>query len=124
MKKRPKLFWFLLATYMPFIGVMMANYLIPVYISDILKANASVYAIEGMMYGVGAVVAGICIPLIMKYVKTEVSIVMTMCIYVISITAMIIEPSVIFLYGLAIFHAIGNAGTRVAKCINDGGDSK
>ena len=57
MKKRPKLFWFLLATYMPFIGVMMANYLIPVYISDILKANASVYAIEGMMYGVGAVVA-------------------------------------------------------------------
>ena len=55
------------------------------------------------MYGVGAVVAGICIPLIMKYVKTEVSIVMTMFIYVISITAMIIEPSVIFLYGLAIF---------------------
>ncbi|MEB9683692.1 MFS transporter [Bacillus thuringiensis serovar pingluonsis] len=115
MKKRPKFFWFLLATYMPFIGVMMANYLIPVYISDILKANASVYAIEGMMYGVGAVVAGICIPLIMKYVKTEVSIVVTMCIYVISITAMIIEPSVIFLYGLAIFHAIGNAGTRVAR---------
>ncbi len=104
MKNRPKLFWFLLATYMPFIGVMMANYLIPVYISDILKANASVYAIEGMMYGVGAVVAGICIPLIMKYVKTEVS-----------ITVMIIEPSVLFLYGLAIFHAIGNAGTRVAR---------
>ena len=67
------------------------------------------------MYGVGAVVAGICIPLIMKYVKTEVSIVMTMCIYVISITAMIIEPSVMLLYGLAIFHAIGNAGTRVAR---------
>ncbi|MED1304467.1 MFS transporter [[Bacillus thuringiensis] serovar konkukian] len=115
MKKRPKLFWFLLATYMPFIGVMMANYLIPVYISDILKANASVYAIEGTMYGVGAIVAGICIPLIMKYVKTEVSIVMTMFIYVISITAMIIEPSVMLLYGLAIFHAIGNAGTRVAR---------
>ena len=71
MKKRPKLFWFLLTTYMPFIGVMMANYLIPVYISDILKANASVYAIEGTMYGVGAVVAGICIPLIMKYVKQK-----------------------------------------------------
>ena len=40
---------------------------------------------------------------------------MTMFIYVISITAMSIEPSVIFLYGLAIFHAVGNAGTRVAK---------
>ncbi|MBJ8106078.1 MFS transporter [Bacillus cereus group sp. N8] len=115
MKKRPKLFWFLLATYMPFIGVMMANYLIPVYISNILKASASVYAIEGMMYGVGAVLAGISIPIMMKYVKTEVSIVMTMFIYVISITAMIIEPSIMLLYGLAIFHAIGNAGTRVAR---------
>ncbi|PEZ56978.1 MFS transporter [Bacillus anthracis] len=115
MKKRPKLFWFLLATYMPFIGVMMANYLIPVYISDILKANASVYAIEGMMYGVGAVVAGICIPLIMKYVKIEISIVMTMLLYVISITVMIVEPSVMLLYALAIFHAMGNAGTRVAR---------
>ena len=40
---------------------------------------------------------------------------MTMFIYVISITAMIIEPSVIFLYGLAIFQAVGNAGTRVAR---------
>lgn len=40
---------------------------------------------------------------------------MTMFIYVISITAMSIEPSVIFLYGLAIFHAVGNAGTRVAR---------
>ena len=48
---------------------------------------------------------------------------MTMFIYVISITAMSIEPSVIFLYGLAIFHAVGNAGTRVAKCIDDGGNS-
>lgn len=115
MKKRPKLFWFLLATYMPFIGVMMANYLIPVYISDILKASASVYAIEGMMYGVGAVLAGISIPIMMKYVKIEISIVMTMVIYVISITAMIIEPSIMLLYGLAIFHAIGNAGTRVAR---------
>lgn len=115
MQKRPKFFWFLLATYMPFIGVMMANYLIPVYISDILKASASVYAIEGMMYGVGAVLAGIGIPIMMKYIKIEVSIVMTMLIYVISITAMIIEPSVMLLYGLAIFHAIGNAGTRVAR---------
>ena len=100
---------------MPFIGVMMANYLIPVYISDILKANASVYAKQSMMYGVGAVIAGISIPLIMKYVKTEVSIVMTMGIYIISITAMVIEPSIMLLYGLAIFHAIGNAGTRVAR---------
>lgn len=115
MKKRPRLFWFLFSTYMPFIGVMMANYLIPVYISDILKASASVYAIEGMMYGVGAVIAGISIPIMMKYVKIEVSIVMTMVIYVISITAMIIEPSIMLLYGLAIFHAIGNAGTRVAR---------
>ncbi|PEI82426.1 MFS transporter [Bacillus pseudomycoides] len=115
MKGRRKFFWFLLATYMPFIGVMMANYLIPVYISDALKESGSVYAVEGMMYGIGAIIAGIGIPIIMKYVKTEVSIAITVFVYTISITAMIIEPSVFVLYGLAIFHAIGNAGTRVAR---------
>jgi MFS family permease len=115
MKERPKLFWFLLATYMPFIGVMMGNYLIPVYISDVLKETASVYAMEGMMYGIGAVLAGIGIPIMMKYMNLEASIVLTMLVYAISITAMAIEPSVLMLYGLAIFHAIGNAGTRVAR---------
>ncbi|MGF9965920.1 MFS transporter [Bacillus rhizoplanae] len=115
MKKRKKLFWFLFATYMPFIGVMMTNYLMPVYISDVLKESGSVYGTEGMMYGIGAMLAGIGIPILMKYVKTEVSIVLTMFIYTISITVMIIKPSVFLLYGLAIFMAIGNAGTRVAR---------
>ncbi|MDM5154820.1 MFS transporter [Bacillus sp. DX1.1] len=115
MKGRRKFFWFLLATYMPFIGVMMANYLIPVYISDVVKESGSVYAVEGMMYGIGAILAGISIPILMKYVQTEVSIVLTMFVYTISITVMLIEPSVLLLYGLAVFHAIGNAGTRVAR---------
>lgn len=115
MKGRPKFFWFLLATYMPFIGVMMGNYLIPVYISDILKESGSIYAVEGMMYGIGAILAGVGIPMIMKHVKIEVSILLTMLVYTISITVMIVEPSVLMLYGLAIFHAIGNAGTRVAR---------
>lgn len=115
MKQKKQLFWFLFATYMPFIGVMMTNYLMPVYISDVLKANGSVYGTEGMMYGIGAMLAGIGIPILMKYVKTEVSIFFTMLIYTISITVMIIQPSVYLLYGLAIFKAMGNAGTRVAR---------
>lgn len=117
MKKRKQLFWFLFATYMPFIGVMMTNYLMPVYISDVLKANGSVYGTQGMMYGIGAMFAGISIPILMKYVKMEVSIVFTMLIYTISITVMVIQPSVYFVYGLAIFMAMGNAGTRVARSV-------
>ncbi|MFI8707193.1 MFS transporter [Bacillus sp. NPDC077411] len=117
MKKRKQLFWFLFASYMPFIGVMMTNYLMPVYISDVLKANGSVYGTEGMMYGIGAMLAGIGIPILMKYVKTEVSIVFTMLIYTISITVMVIQPSVYLVYGLAIFKAMGNAGTRVARSV-------
>ncbi|ENQ3077180.1 MFS transporter [Bacillus cereus] len=117
MKKRKQLFWFLFATYMPFIGVMMTNYLMPVYISDVLKANGSVYGTQGMMYGIGAMFAGIGIPILMKYVKTEVSIVFTMLIYTISITVMVIQPSVYLIYGLAIFMAMGNAGTRVARSV-------
>lgn len=37
MKARPLLFCFLLASFMPFIGVMMTNYLHPIYITDVMN---------------------------------------------------------------------------------------
>lgn len=66
---------------------------------------------------IGVMFAGIGTPILMKYVKTEVSIVFTMIIYTISITVMVIQPSVYLIYGLAIFMAMGNAGTRVARSV-------
>ncbi|WP_409292408.1 MFS transporter [Peribacillus sp. SCS-37] len=51
---RPAMFLFLLASLIPFIGVMLTNYLFPVYLADVLKAGGNVYGIQGMIYGLGA----------------------------------------------------------------------
>ncbi|MEK4484114.1 MFS transporter [Psychrobacillus sp. FSL H8-0484] len=67
MLKRPAMFLFLFFSIMPFIGVMISNYLFPVYLADVLKASGSLYGIQGMIYGVGAVVA----PIIARKIGNE-----------------------------------------------------
>ncbi|WP_214483586.1 MFS transporter [Bacillus sp. SM2101] len=115
MKKSPMLFLFFLASFMPFIGVMVSNYLNPIYIANVLEADASAYGTSGMIYGVGAIVAGIIIPLFAKKIGNERSIVITVCIYSIAITMLAIFPYLWVFYIVKLFTAFGNAGTRVAR---------
>jgi MFS family permease len=115
MKTRPVLFLFLLASFMPFIGVMVTNYLFPVYISDVLHGDGSVYGFHEMVYGIGAALAGIFIPLMLRKLSTEWSIVMTVSIYTLALIMYSFFPSIPLFYLLTVFTAFGNAGTRVAR---------
>lgn len=115
MKNRPTLFVFLMASFMPFIGVMVTNYLFPVYLADVLKVEGSIYGAQSMFYGVGAVLAGILIPSLSNKLGNEKSIVLTASIYTIGIS-LIIFANVIPMYLVLIsLLAFGNAGTRVAR---------
>jgi MFS family permease len=115
MKNRPTLFVFLMASFMPFIGVMVTNYLFPVYLADVLKVEGSIYGAQSMFYGVGAVLAGILIPFLSNKLGNEKSIVLTASIYTIGIS-LIIFANVIPMYLVFIsLLAFGNAGTRVAR---------
>jgi MFS family permease len=115
MKTRPVLFLFLLASFMPFIGVMVTNYLFPIYISEILHGDGSVYGMKEMVYGIGAAFAGILIPLILRKISIEWSIVLTVAIYTMALIMYSFIPSIPIFYLLTIFTAFGNAGTRVAR---------
>jgi MFS family permease len=115
MKSRPVLFLFLLAAFMPFIGVMVTNYLFPVYISDILHGDGSVYGLHEMVYGIGAAFAGILIPLMLQKLSTEWSIAITVLIYTIALIMYSFFPTIPLFYLLTILTAFGNAGTRVAR---------
>ncbi|MCR6107779.1 MFS transporter [Salipaludibacillus agaradhaerens] len=115
MMRYPRLFLFLVASFMPFIGVMMTNYLFPVYIDNILQAGASVYGMKTMVYGIGAVLAGIFLPIILKRVGNESTIVFTVLLFAVSITLYIFFPFVSIFYLLTVLIAFGNAGTRVAR---------
>jgi MFS family permease len=115
MKARPLLFWFLLASFMPFIGVMMTNYLHPIYITAVLKEDSSVYGIQSMVYGIGAALAGAVVPMLLRKIGTEISITITVFMYAIAITMFLFVKNTWIFYMLVSLTAFGNAGTRVAR---------
>ena len=114
MRKRPLMFMFLLCSMMPFIGVMITNYLFPVYLSDVLKTSGSVYGIQGMVYGLGAIVAGITVPVIAKKMGDEKTIIYAVMTYTIAISFILLANVPLYL-SLMFFIALGNSGARVAR---------
>lgn len=114
MLKRPAMFLFLFFSIMPFIGVMISNYLFPVYLADVLKASGSLYGIQGMIYGVGAVVAGILVPIIARKIGNEKTIIYGVITYTVAISLILIANIPVYL-SLMFFIAIGNSSSRVAR---------
>lgn len=112
--KRPILFIFLLFSTMPFIGVMLTNYLFPVYLTDELNATGSIYAFQSMIYAIGAIVAGAMIPMIARRVGNEKTIILSVLLYAIVISFIIHVDLPIYLT-IMFFIAIGNSGARVAR---------
>ncbi|MCG7343746.1 MFS transporter [Sporosarcina sp. ACRSL] len=112
--KRPVLFIFLLFSTMPFIGVMMTNYLFPVYLKDVLQVSGSIYALENMIYAIGAVTAGAMIPIIAKKMGNEKTIIVSVVLYTIVIS-LIIHVNLPIYLTIMFFLAIGNSGARVAR---------
>ncbi|WP_442599008.1 MFS transporter [Neobacillus sp. D3-1R] len=115
MRLRPKLFFFLIASFMPFIGVMVTNYLFPVYLVNVLKVEGSIYGAQSMVYGIGAVLAGIMIPFLAAKLGNENSIMLTTFVYTIAISIIIFTKAVPIYLVLIALLAFGNAGTRVAR---------
>ncbi|MFS0781122.1 MFS transporter [Bacillus sp. 1P06AnD] len=112
--KTPILFFFLFASYMPFIGVMVTNYLFPIYLQKVLHAGAWAYGMEGMIYSVGAVAAGLFIPIAIKKYSEEKIMVMGVSCSFLALAAILFSNLPIYLC-LMFFIALGNAGTRVAR---------
>lgn len=115
MKERPALFFFLLASFMPFIGVMVTNYVFPVYLAEVLKVNAAVYGMQSTVYGIGAVVAGILIPVISLKWGNRITILFTVFLYTAAISTIVLTSAISVYFLLTVLLAFGNAGTRVAR---------
>ena len=114
MLSRPYVFIFLLFSFMPFIGVMLTNYLFPVYLVDVFNADASVYGLEGMIYAIGAIIAGIFVPTLSSKIGNEKTIILGVLVYTIAISLIVFVDLPIYL-SLMLFLAIGNSTTRVAR---------
>ncbi|MBD3109712.1 MFS transporter [Bacillus sp. AGMB 02131] len=114
MLKHPKIFYFLIFATFPFIGVMITNYLFPVYLQQVLHADVWVYGLEGMIYSLGAVCAGLFVPFIAKKIGNEKTMVYGVLCYAAAVSLIIFVDIPLYL-SLMFFLALGNAGSRVAR---------
>lgn len=114
MKKQPGMFLFLLASSLPFIAVMLTNYLFPVYLADVLKVEGNIYGIQGMVYGLGAVLAGVFVPIAARKFEDERLIAAAMILFTMAMAFMVYLAIPGYLF-MMLFIAIGNSGARVAR---------
>jgi MFS family permease len=114
MRNQPAMFLFLLASFLPFIAVMLTNYLFPVYLTDVLKVEGNIYGVQSMIYGLGAMLAGVFIPLAARKFGDEETIAASVITFTIAISFIIYLPIPGYLLFM-LFIAIGNSGARVAR---------
>ncbi|PPA70416.1 MFS transporter [Jeotgalibacillus proteolyticus] len=113
-KHNRAIFLLFLFSTMPFIGVMLTNYLFPVYLVDVLQTSGSVYGFKEMIYAIGAVAAGILAPIAAAKWGEGKTILFTMSLYTAAIFIVLVANVPVFLM-LMFFLAIGNSGARVAR---------
>ena len=112
---RPRLAWFFTCTLMPFILVMAGNYLVPVYVSQVLQAGAGTFAVSEIMFAVGAVAAGLVLPRLIAQHHAYSTLPFTMAIFLVGLCLQAALPyTVAFLVAMTLL-GFGNAGCRVAR---------
>jgi hypothetical protein len=77
---------------MPFIAIMASNLLKPVYVSQTLKADVSIFSLGEMAYAIGAVTAGILVSLFVAKMGQLSAIVGNTLLFAIVIVAMVSLP--------------------------------
>src|SRR5258708_36391205 len=56
---RPRLSVVMLASFLPFVAIMVGNFLSPIFVREVLHQGPQVYGIGEVSYAVGATVAGL-----------------------------------------------------------------
>jgi len=115
LKQQPVLTVFFLCALMPFLVVMVGNYLYPVYVADVLQAAAGIFGASNMLYAIGAILAGLTIPLLIQRVGPYGTILCTFIGYTLSVLLIFLVPVVGVFLALKLLNGWGNAGTRVAR---------
>jgi MFS family permease len=117
LQQRPRLSIVMLASFLPFLALMVANYLSPIFVRDTLGMGSEVYAAGEISYAVGAVVAGLSVPFINGKIGLIPTLLFTIGLYTIAVALNPILPvAVVFLISF-LLQGWGNAGSRVARSI-------
>ncbi|NBI31267.1 MFS transporter [Chengkuizengella marina] len=115
LKERPLLFLFLISAFIPFVIVMITNYVFPIYIESTLQAGGNVYGAHEMIFGVGALLAGITVPFLISKLGNVKIVLFGIFMFMLSMILTTIFPITTLFIIVSLFFGLANAGTRVAR---------
>jgi MFS family permease len=115
--ERPRLTLVLLASFLPFMALMVSNFLSPIFVHDVLRQGAEVYGIGEMSYAIGAITAGLVIPHINHRFGLVRTLLITIGIFIVAVTLNPLAPMAIVFWFSFTLQGVGNAGARVARSI-------
>lgn len=116
LKEHPLIFLFGNASYAIFVVLLVeANQVMPMYVNNHLKADASVYASAEMYYAVGALLAGFAITKIFQRMHSVMSIILMMFLTVIGSYICSLTKHAMVFYAFSFLIGVTNAGTRILR---------
>lgn len=115
LRARPALALFLLCSFVPFLGIMVGNYLFPIYVSHTLHASPAVYGRGEMIFALGAVAAGVCVPFLTARYNHARTTVALAAVFLVALALLVVWPRIGPYYFALLLLGLGNAGVRVAR---------
>lgn len=113
--ERPRLCLFLLATYVPFVVVMVGQFLAPIYVDRLLHASSSVYGRGEMVFAMGAMLAGLLIPHLVPRHGADRTMIATMGAFFAGLALLTLIQATPLYYVSLLTLGIGSAGSKVAR---------
>jgi MFS family permease len=115
LRARPRLAVFFTCSLMPFVVLMAANYLFPIYVAQTLRVSAVYFAGGEITFALGAILAGFLLPRLIGEHSAAATIPGTMLFFLAGLLLLIVLrlPFIYLVAGALI--GFGNAGCRVAR---------
>jgi MFS family permease len=117
LRQRPRLSIVMFASFLPFLALMVANYLSPIFVKDTLGMGSEVYATGEISYAVGAIIAGLTVPFVNGRIGLIPTLLFTIGVYTIAVALNPILPVAAIFFISFLLQGWGNAGSRVARSI-------
>jgi MFS family permease len=117
LRERPRLTFVLLASFLPFMALMVSNFLSPIFVHDVLRRGAAVYGIGEMSYAIGAIIAGLVIPHVNHRFGLVRTLLITIGIFMVAVALNPLAPIAVVFWLSFTLQGLGNAGARVARTI-------
>ncbi|PIQ15519.1 MAG: MFS transporter [Flavobacteriales bacterium CG18_big_fil_WC_8_21_14_2_50_32_9] len=116
LKENPLLFQFGIGSFAIFVIVLIhIHQLVPIYISNHLNGDASIYATAEILQGLGALVAGLSIHRIFSKTNTVKAIIILMIVTFIVLEILVFTKSAYLLVFSCFLLGIANSGTRILR---------